>query len=113
MHRDDGLIHVTVPGLGTDPRDDVAPPGVVLHRSPPLHPDDVTVVHGLRVTTPARTLVDMAEVLDRDELRACFARARALGLLDERALRASRARVEWRPSLVMLDEVIAEFCGEA
>jgi hypothetical protein len=26
------------------------------------------------------------------------------------ALRASRERVEWRPSLAMPDEVIAEFC---
>jgi hypothetical protein len=45
------------------------------------------------------------------ELRATFARARELGLLDPEALRASRARVEWRPSLAMLDEVIEEFCG--
>jgi hypothetical protein len=26
------------------------------------------------------------------------------------ALRAARARVEWRPSLAMLDEVLDEFC---
>ena len=32
-----------------------------------------------------------------------------MGLLDIGAGDASRARVEWRPSLVMLDEVIAEF----
>jgi hypothetical protein len=44
-----------------------------------------------------------------DELRACFARAREIGLLDPEALRAARARVEWRPSLEMLDEVMAEF----
>jgi hypothetical protein len=34
-----------------------------------------------------------------------------LGLLDPEALRAARARVEWRPSLEMLDRVIEEFCG--
>jgi hypothetical protein len=45
------------------------------------------------------------------ELRACFARAREIGLLDPEALRAARARVEWRPSLAMLDEVIDEFCA--
>ena len=86
-------------------------PGVVIHHSPPLHPDDVTVHEGLRVTTPSRTLIDLAEVMGVDELRAAFARARQLGLLDPDALRASRARVEWRPSLAMLDEVIEEFCG--
>ena len=42
--------------------------------------------------------------------RACFARAREIGLLDPETLRAARARVEWRPSLETLDEVISEFC---
>ena len=45
------------------------------------------------------------------ELRATFARAREIGLLDPAALRAARGRVEWRPSLAMLDVVIEEFCG--
>ena len=111
MQRDD-LIHVTVPGCATDPRDDASIPGVVIHRGPPLHPDDVTVVHGLPVTSPSRTLIDCAEEMDREELRELFACARAKGLLDPAALRAARARVEWRPSLPMLDEVIREFCGE-
>jgi hypothetical protein len=53
----------------------------------------------------------LAEVMTADELGACFGRAREIGLLDPVALRAARARVEWRPSLEMLDEVIAEFCG--
>ena len=105
-------IHVTVPGSADDPRAAVSIPGVVVHHTPPLHPDDLTVHKGLPVTSPSRTLIDLAECLTRDELRSAFARARALGLLDPHALRASRARVEWRPSLPMLDEVIAEFCGE-
>jgi hypothetical protein len=84
-------------------------PGVVIHRGPPLHPDDVTTVDGIPVTSPSRTLIDLAEVMTADELRACFARAREIGLLDPEALRAARARVEWRPSLAMLDEVITEF----
>jgi hypothetical protein len=46
-----------------------------------------------------------------DELRATFARAQELGMLDAEALRAARARVEWRPTLAVVDEVIAEFCG--
>jgi hypothetical protein len=78
---------------------------------PSLHPDDMTTVHGIPVTTPSRTLIDLAEVMTADELRATFARAREIGLLDAEALHAARARVEWRPSLAMLDEVIAEFCG--
>jgi len=104
-------IHVTVPGSANDPRLDTSVPGVVIHRTAPLHPDDITIHHGIPVTSPSRTLIDLAEVMPADELRAAFARARAIGLLDPEALRAARARVEWRPSLAMLDQVIEEFCG--
>jgi hypothetical protein len=102
-------IHVVVPGRGDDPRTDVSIPGVVIHRVPPLHPDDVTTHKGIPVTSPSRTLIDCAEVVSIDELRAMFARAQEIGLLDPEALRAARARVEWRPSLAMLDQVIDEF----
>jgi hypothetical protein len=104
-------IDVTVPGSNRDPRcDATAPPGIRIHRSPSLHLDDVvTLPSGLRVTSVARTLIDLAEELTSDELREAFAGARARGLLDMDALRKSRLRVEWRPSLAKLDEVIAEF----
>ena len=110
-HLDDEPIHVTVPGSAQDPRIDTSIPGVVIHRVPELHPDDMTVLDGIPITSPSRTLIDCAECMSADELRETFARARELGLLDPVALRASRARVEWRPSLAMLDEIIAEFCG--
>lgn len=103
-------IHVTVPCSPDDPRAprDV-PEGVIIHYVPELHPDDVCVVHGVPTTSPSRTLIDLADVMDETELRECFANARDLGLLDLDELAAARARVEWRPSLAMLDEVIAEF----
>ena len=104
-------IHVTVPGSADDPRIDTSIPGVVVHRGPPLHPDDVTTHDGIPITSPSRTLIDCAEFMTTDELRAAFTRAREIGLLDPDALRAARARVEWRPSLAMLDEVMDEFCG--
>jgi hypothetical protein len=104
-------IDVYLPADPDDPRShEPDPPGVVVHRGPPLHPDDVTVVDGVPVTSPSRTLIDLAEVLDEDELRECFERARGLGLLDPEALRASRERVEWRPSLVLVDRLIDELC---
>jgi hypothetical protein len=108
---DHGPIDVVVPGSADDPRLDESIPGVRLHRVPAMHPDDITEVNGIPVTSPSRTLIDLAEVMPVDELRATFARAREIGLLDPDALRAARARVEWRPSLAMLDEVIEEFCG--
>lgn len=106
-------IHVTVPCSADDPRRNRPdPPGVVVHYVPELHPDDVTVLHGIPTTSVSRTLVDLAEVMDGDELRGCFERARELGLLDMAAVEASFGRVEWRPSLAMLREVMDEFAGQ-
>jgi hypothetical protein len=104
-------IHVFVAGDAADPRTEASIPGVLIHRGPPLHPHDVTTHNGMPFTSPSRTLIDCAEYMTAAELRAAIARARELSLLDPDALRAARARVEWRPSLAMLDEVIAEFCG--
>jgi len=109
---DDEPIHVTIPGDPGDPREDLELEGVVIHRVPSLHPDDVvTLPDGMRVTSPARTLVDLAECLSADELRETFERALRRGLLDIDEVEASAGRVEWRPSLVMLYAVMAEFSG--
>jgi hypothetical protein len=104
-------IDVYVPG---DPRDDPrepseSPPGITVHRGPPLHPDDLDVVDGIPVTSFARTLVDMAAVCTRKELCEMFALVRDQGRLDLAAINASIERVEWRPSLPMLHEVLNEF----
>jgi hypothetical protein len=106
----DEPIDVTVPGNPGDPRAPLRDiEGVRVHRTPPLHPDDLAVVDGIPVTSVSRTLVDLAEVMQPDELRQVFANAKAKGLLDMDALEASYARVEWRPSLRMLREVMDEF----
>ena len=103
-------IDVYVPGDPSDPRDRTdVPAGVNPHYGPPLHPDDIAVIDGIPVTSPSRTLIDLAEVLGEAELRKCFVAARRKGLLDLDALAAARARVERRPSLAMLDRVISEF----
>jgi sugar phosphate isomerase/epimerase len=109
MH-DHEPIHIYVPGRPDDPRLRAEPPdGVVPHHGPPLHPDDVTIIGGLPVTSVARTLIDLAEEMDADELRGCFVAARERGLLDPDQLAAARARVEWRSSLATFDEIAAEF----
>ena len=104
----DEPIDIYIPGNPGDPRDpSELPDGIRPHYGPALHPDDVTVHNGIPVTTVARTLIDLAEVMSEQELRECFDTARAKGLLDLDELAASRRRVEWRPSLAMLDRVIA------
>lgn len=105
----DDLIHITVPGSPDDPRDPREwPEGVVVHYVPELHPDDVTTFGGIRVTTPARTIVDLAEELPRDELRDLVLGTLAMGLCDVDDIRASAGRVEWRPSLPLLHLVLDE-----
>jgi very-short-patch-repair endonuclease len=42
--------------------------GLLLHRAV-LAPDEITADHGIPVTTPARTLLDLAAVLDRTALQ--------------------------------------------
>ncbi len=103
-------IHVTRPASSDDPRKPFRnPPGVVVPPSPPLHPEDLAVGDGIPCTSVARTLVDCAREMSKDELREVFANAARMGLLDVDAVRRSAARVEWRPSLPMLHEVIDEF----
>lgn len=106
----DDPIHVTVAGHPGDPRSPAAAhPGIVVHYVPELHPDDVDVIDGLRVTSASRTLIDLAEAADEQELREIWRRADGLGMIDAEALAASRARVEWRPSLRLVDRLIHEF----
>ena len=106
----DDPIHISIPGSHDDPRDArTAPPHVVIHRGPPLHREDMAIVDGIPVTSVARTLVDCADCCGPQELRDIFINARKKGLLDVAAVRRSRGRVEWRPSLAMFDTVFAEF----
>jgi hypothetical protein len=105
-------IHITVPGRADDPRLPVeAPPGVVIHHVPYLDPRDVTVVRGIPTTTVARTLVDLAEDASIEELREIWERAFALQLVTCEEIEASLGRVEWRPSLPVVRQLIAEFGG--
>lgn len=64
-------------------------PGVRLHRRPRLAPGDVTTRDGLPITTPARTLLDLAATGWReDRLGAAVDRAELLRLIDFAGLRA-------------------------
>ena len=54
-----------------------------------LPPDEVTRVHGIPVTTAARTLLDLAAVVDRHDLRRALEQAEALRLGDITSLGCS------------------------
>jgi very-short-patch-repair endonuclease len=86
-----GLIHVTVltPG-GRTKRD-----GLQVHRVPSLQSHDVTSAHGIPVTTPQRTLLDLRGAIEPGELRRALRQAEILRLpIDARAIVADRAASE-------------------
>lgn len=56
-------------------------PGIAIHRPRRLHPDDVAEVDGIPVTSVARTLIDLADVIDRRRLARAIDAADRLGIL--------------------------------
>jgi very-short-patch-repair endonuclease len=70
-------VEVTLIGLDARSR-----PGLVVHRSRGLRPADVCRHSRLPVTAPARTLIDLAAVLEGDELEAAYAVALRRRLLE-------------------------------
>ena len=87
----DGDVEVTVVGRYCRHR-----PGVHVHRIAELDPSDVTERHGIPVTTPARTLLDIAAVVPVRQLERALAEALARRLVRPEELRALLARAPGR-----------------
>lgn len=86
------FVEVTVSGRnGRQSR-----PGIRVHRPVRLGPADVTRREGIPVTTVARTLLDLADVLPEQALKRAIDQAEYRGLFDmaslEAAVRSSQAR---------------------
>lgn len=77
--------HITVP----DARRDRA--GIRVHHRP-IHADDRALRDGVPVTSLARTLVDLGDVVPAIQVRNAFVRAEQLRLIDMRAIDAALAR---------------------
>jgi very-short-patch-repair endonuclease/predicted transcriptional regulator of viral defense system len=84
--RHGGWIHVTVPKGGRAKRR-----GLIVHRTLDLPPEHVTVREGIPVTTPARTLADLAGMLDAAALARALEEAEKQKLLDVPSLLAACA----------------------
>lgn len=81
-------VEVTVVGRHVRPR-----PGVRLHRVKHLHPADAATHHNLRLTSPARALIDFAAEATGAELADAFGEARAKRLITDQKLRAALKRM--------------------
>ncbi len=86
-------IHIAVPRPS---KRRVADARVQLHRLS-LAPTDVEQIEGLRVTTPTRTLRDVAGRIEPEQFELAVRQALSRGLTDQRKLRAVVGRPYGRP----------------
>jgi very-short-patch-repair endonuclease len=86
--------------------------GIVFHRvSSPWTNDQRTVLDGIPITTPARTLVDVASMLGRREIELALATAEREGLVSGDELARLPQRYPRRPGMTMLRCLIQEQTG--
>jgi len=94
----DGAVDVTVATAR-------GPPGIRTHRMR-LPPGEVTHREGLALTTPARTLLDLAAVLGPTDLARALEEAEVLGLAGRPALLGLLARHRGRRGAAALRELL-------
>jgi predicted transcriptional regulator of viral defense system len=98
-----GALHVTVPTRGRK-----GPAGITVHRVRSLHPEDIAQVERLPLTSVARTLLDLGDVLTRQQLGRAFAEAERRGLLDARAIERVCARARGRRAVTAARLALAD-----
>ena len=81
-------------------------PGIRVHRTASLDPDERMVVGGVPITTPGRTLMDMTVKVGIRELETMVARAQRAEILDEDRLFAMLERYRGRPGIAALRAVM-------
>ena len=97
-----GPVHVTLPGRGGRDRR----PGIILHRAPLEH-GDWMLRDGLRITSPARTLLDLAPYLDERGLERALDEAHYRGLVSRARLGETLARNAGRSGVPALRRALA------
>jgi hypothetical protein len=87
--------------------------GIVFHESRQIHPDDRDEVDGIPVTSVARTLLEIAEVVPRRKLVYAIEKAEKQRVFDLTELRALMARSHGRHGLNALTAALTEIEPEA
>jgi very-short-patch-repair endonuclease len=96
-------IDVTAPGRSRHRSE-----RITVHRPRTLHDDDVTEREGIPVTTVARTLLDLAEVVPERRLRRAWDEAQRLDLFDLNAIEHTLGRARGRRGLKPLIKLVKE-----
>lgn len=102
-----GLVDVTVVG-----RERTLRPGIRAHRARALWPQDSTLRHGLAVTAPARTLIDLASVVASREVEEAVGRARVARLVTPEGLVAYADAATGHPGAGLLKAIALQGAGE-
>lgn len=97
-------IDVLVPSSSTRSR-----PAIDLHRSTTLTASDITTVDGIRCTAVARTLVDLGDVVSRQEVERAVSQAEALRVFDGKAVQAALERAGPRKGAGVLRAVLQSY----
>ncbi len=105
---DAASIHVTVPSHGGR----LQRPGIVVHRSTTLRPEDVIDADGIPTTSIARTLLDLAGMLAPGPLERAVARSLALRSFDLTAIRAVIDANRTRRGAATLARIVADIHDE-
>jgi hypothetical protein len=92
-----GDVDVTVPGRRCDSKR-----GIRIHRVSELDPRAVRKLNGIPITTPARTLLDLAAIVPSRELEQALAEAEARRLVRRSDLTSLPAGVGPRPGVPAL-----------
>ncbi len=100
-----GAIHVTVPG---DPGR-TRRAGIRLHRSTTLTPNDTRAHRGIPITTPVRTIIDLATTLNGRPLEHALDLAEQRGLVDFAELRKAIEAHPTRPGSPSLQAMLSRY----
>lgn len=98
-----GSIHVSVPGSGRGGRS-----GIRFHRVGELADDERAVIDGIPITSPGRTVVDIASMLGSREIETIVAAAERQRLIRSDELAALPDRYRGRPGMSALRALIRE-----
>lgn len=101
-----GSLDILVPGRGRRSR-----PGIRIHSSLHIHPDDRARVDGIPVTAVPRTLLDYADLARQQWLRVAVEAAIRRDLLDGRALDALLDRSAGRRGAAALRRAVDAVAG--
>ncbi|MFO8175866.1 MAG: type IV toxin-antitoxin system AbiEi family antitoxin domain-containing protein [Longimicrobiales bacterium] len=94
-------VHVTIPGADRGRR-----PGIRRHKVANLPAEDAALVEGVPVTSPARTIVDLAALARPRALEQVLAEAERRELADLEGVSAALERAPWTTGATVLRQLI-------